>query len=195
MMFPVTVVIPCREQEGTLPLAQESAYRCGAQDVTTYYDTGAIRAGVCYARNNLIKDAKHDLICCLDADDLLLDLESMYNAWQPGTFVYGNWKEVSANGERIVEAAPAGMITRKPICTVTSLFHRDDWLRVGGFDPDFFFAEDWAFFLALHNAGVKGVKVDATVMCRTIQVNQRTLRATQWWETIREIAKSKGMLG
>lgn len=155
------------------------------------------RVGAAVARNQAIGQANHstdyDLIIPLDADDVLLDIQPLLDAYQPGTWVYGNYIEVDEiNGtRREIIAPPPGMLAKKNICHATMLFHKDDWQRVGGYDPDFAYAEDYAFQCALTNAGITPVHVSAFVYERHIHQNERTAKAMEYWTFYRNMCKQK----
>lgn len=190
-MNPVTVVIPVRNEYDLLVRAVQSAapqadqvmivLDCSGKatvgtaveltkafDNVTFLQTmAAVPAGVCYARNVGITSATYDLIFPCDADDTIAEngISELFDAWAPGTFVYGGWNDVE-NNTTIPHPlpAPVGMAQRKHIAHGRMLFHRDDWLRVGGYNPRFELGyEDWAFTLALLAAGVKGVRINKIV--------------------------------
>lgn len=193
--LPISVCIPCYKQEQWLQGAIDSAHtqtdnvnRCGDDDI--------FRCGVCYNRNFLIIYSMYDLILCLDADDRLFPdgLERLYAAYKPGTWVYGGWQEIDEN-EAILgdyEAPPPGMINRKNLCYSTFLFHKDDWRKVGGFDPDFEIGcEDYCFQVALTNAGIKPVRIEGQVYQRMIHENGRTARAKALFPVLQGLIKEK----
>jgi len=157
------------------------------RSITTFH------AGVNYARNCLIDSAIDGLIIPLDCDDTLNDITSLRNAWQPGMWVYGNHIEVQDGNETLVKGVPAGSLSRKNITGVTFLFHRDDWQRVGGYDSDFAYAEDYAFQCALTNAGVQPVYVDTTVYSRYMRQegNERSMLAQEYWAFYHTVARRK----
>jgi len=192
----VSVVIPARNMAATVPRAIMSAVRAGCDDIIVVDDasedataetvrmlsagapvrllqTGLVRAGVCHARNIGIAAARHDLIVPLDADDALMPdaLRALVMAHRPYSFVYGGWVE------GLVERLPRG-IDRLHITNVahaTWLFERDGWLSVGGYHPDFNIgAEDWAFMLALVDAGYHGIRISDMTYRRACNIGTRT---------------------
>lgn len=195
-----------------LPRAVASAYLAGAYfvysitdaawvDFNTPFDDLIIRTtgghvGVSGARNIAIQWMVSDgLIIPLDADDELLPdaVNTLANAWEPGTWVYGGWIEVEADGtETVISAPPPQMLNRKTLCHATMLFHRDDWAKVGGYDPDFNLGgEDWAFQVALTAAGVRPVRVDQPIYRRHIGVNARTVQARSYGDVILRLLRDK----
>ncbi len=195
MTLPISVIIPCYKQEHWLQGAVDSANEA---HVRIYKDAfEPFRAGVCYARNFLITFAKDELILPLDADDRLYPdaLERMYAAWRPGTFVYGTYTEIDEDENiiREMDAPPPKMIYRKNLTYSTFLFSRDDWKKVGGYDPDFEpLEEDFAFQCALVNAGVMPIKLDgAPLYKRMVHANSRTARAMKYWNVTVEMCNEK----
>ena len=160
----------------------------------------SMHAGICHARNLGIRMAWNDLIVPLDADDELLPdgLQKLVDAWEPGTLVYGNWLEALPTGpdgnsfEELKIAPPPAMLSRKHVAHATWLFHKDDWRRVGGFDPDFNIGgEDWAFMVALVAAGVKAVRINAPIFKRTVRSGSRTDQARGRIDFIRQLLREK----
>lgn len=221
-MTDVTCVIPCRNQAATLERAANSAYAAGCKQVmllddgstdntlkvidkiyeehfrSTFsivtFNSWGIRYGAGVARNYMVKcPLAHDLIICLDADDTLHDIAPLVAAWEPNTWVYGDHNEV--NGEQVTrhKGAPSGSLSRKMITGVTFLFHKQDWQKVGGFDPDFAYAEDYGFQCALTHAGVQPRYVDTVVYDRYVhpEGNERTALASQYWTFYRDMARRK----
>lgn len=216
MTLPISVVIPCYKQERWLMQAADSAL-LQADDVTVIYDDSdggysgnyhpnvgsfrvgnPFRAGVCYARNQGINEALNSLIVCLDADDRLYPdaLQRMYEAWKPGTFVYGRYMEIDEdeNDIREMDCPPPQMIFRKNLTYSTFLFSRDDWERVGGYDPLYEFAdEDWAFQVALINGGIQPIQLGGAPLYRRMihQSGSRTERAIKYYPLALELLREQ----
>ncbi len=207
------VVIPNYGMEDVAPRAISSAFAAGADYVIEVADGSHHekhkpdfpiperrslqgRVGVCGARNIGIAWAtSYDFIIPLDADDELLPdaINALKAAYEPGTWVYSGWIEVEADGtETVISAPPPQMLNRKTLCHATMLFHRDDWAKVGGYDPDFNLGgEDWAFQVALTAAGVRPVRVDQPIYRRHIGVNARTGQARQYGDVILRLLRDK----
>ena len=192
----ISVVIPARNMAGTVQRSIMSAVRAGCDDIIVVDDasedgtaeavrllcasapvrilsTGMVRAGVCHARNLGIQHARHDLIVPLDADDVLMPdgLRALYEAYRPMSFVYGAWLE--GTQERLPRAIDRLHITN--VAHATWLFERQAWLEVDGYHPDFNLgAEDWAFMLALVNAGYRGIRISDLIYRRAVNVGSRT---------------------
>ncbi len=213
-LLPITVIIPCRNMAATLERAVTSAIDAGAQRVLIFDDAsdtedvyrlgrrledrrrnvwylsgGLARFGVCAARNYMCQLTRTGLIVPLDADDALLPdgLRALYDAWEPGTWVYGGWREHG----RDCQAAPPEMLDRKDVSWVTMLYAKDDWQRSGGYDPDFSIGNEvWAFQLALARAGVKPVRVSDIIFERTAG-GERYARARVYRTLINEMMRER----
>lgn len=150
-------------------------------------------AGVSVARNVGIEALTDDsLVLPLDADDYLTEgaVERMAAAWSEGKVIYGNWQ---VDNELFV-APPPEMLSRKHVCHSTFLFHRQDWkLTLGGYDPDFNIgAEDWAFMIALVNAGCELVRLDGDPLyIKTLNEDGRTHKAIAHKEMIKQLLLEK----
>lgn len=218
MIDTITAIIPARNAEVTIRRAVMSALEAGVHSVLVYDDFSTdrtpqileslssqfdevefytampnMRAGVVFARNFLISLADDGLIIPLDADDELRSVLPLLDRWEYGTWVYGDNME-HCNGEIYkVKASPAGSLARKNITGVTFAFHRSDWERVGGYDPDFAYAEDYGFQCALTAAGVRPVYLDCIVYDRYLYTggNERTALAGAYWEFYRNMARRK----
>lgn len=156
--------------------------------------------GVCYARNLGIDACDQELILPLDADDYFIPgaIERMVAAWSPGKVVYGNWLDSHPDEElgellEFKQAAPPEMLSRKHICHATYLFHADDYYKAGGYDPDFNIgAEDWAFMIALVNAGCELVRLDGDPLyVKTLNEEGRTHKAIAHKEMIKQLLLEK----
>lgn len=196
-MLPITVVIPNYKQDQWVTKAWQSAFDSVNDIMVHDDDTQSWRAGVCYARNIMIQDAKEDLILCLDADDRLYPhaLQSLYEQWQPGTWVYpAAYDEIDENENVLCtrETPPPGMIYRKNLCYSTFLFHRDDWIKTGGYNPTFEpLEEDYAFQCALVHHGVKAVRsADMRPMYqRMLHEHSRTSEAMPLWNITQQLCR------
>lgn len=218
----ISVIIPVRNMAGTITRAIDSAIKAGCQDVIVVDDYsddnsgtiavsypsphvsvlramwGGVALGVCGARNRGIQKARYDWILPLDADDELLSdaLHIFEQFTKPGHLIYTGYEDSDGSAALTTSGyhspAPIGMITRKNVAYATFLFHREDWFRVGGYDPLFNIGgEDWALMLALLNAGVAPIRVDQPIYRRHVEINARTDRARTYWPTIMQLAREK----
>lgn len=217
MNQPISVIIPCYQQEQWVEAAWKSV-ETQAADVTIVHTSSiytsldfehtanelcighdAFRPGICYARNLGVSGSAYEFILPLDADDQLYPdaIERLYEAWQPGTWVYGNHTEVNEDGQiiREVEAPPPGMLQQKNLTYATFLFHKDDWQRAGGYDPTFEIgAEDYAFQVALTANGVRPVKLDGPPIYKRMihpPHTSRTAHAREHWPMLHKLIRRK----
>ncbi len=117
---------------------------------------GGAAGGLAAARNTGIAAARHQLIVPLDADDFLYPgaLTALVDGLGDADVAYGNLTE----GGRVVWPVTAPLerehfIPSNPLFC-SSLFRRDSWAAVGGFEvrPEAHY-EDWNFWARLFRAG------------------------------------------
>jgi hypothetical protein len=166
---PVSVVIPCYNQAQYLPEAIESclAQSCPPAEIIVVDDASTddtskvakcypvtlIRhrrnKGVAAARNTGVKAARGHYICCLDADDRLAP-EYMRRLAEHADIVSCTLKLIGAQSG--VWKAPTGRPTVSDMvrgnCLIAgSLFRREVWEKVGGYDENMRDGyEDWDFW-------------------------------------------------
>ncbi len=207
--YDVSVVIPTYQHGHLLERAVLSAIHAGAAEVVIVDDCSTDRtefigrglahapeilylrnpfhAGVIYSRNRAIYAANYELILPLDADDQLINIGALVDAWTPGTWVYGGWRE---DGQDI-DPPPPGVLNRKELGWVTMLFHKDDWRQVGGYDPVFSLGNEiWQLQRALYAAGVMPTRVSDVVFERNTDA-PRTDRARAWAHVIKPLIEDK----
>lgn len=222
-MDDVSCIIPVRNGATTIERAIESAFNAGClncyayddgssdstesilqrlfhkyldQDVwqfIPYHGSPEYRSGVNHARNTLVEEVSGGLIIPLDADDELLDISPFIEAYEPDTWVYGDYIECDGKYETYIKGAPAGSLARKNITGVTFLYSVESWYKAGGYDPDFAYAEDYAFQCALVNAGVRPVYVPKPLYRRHLRPegNERTVLAGHYWNFYAQMARAK----
>lgn len=162
------------------------------------YLRNPFHAGTIYSRNRAIYAANEELILPLDADDRLLNIGALVDAWLPGTWVYGGWRELEYSGTSStkvilhnIEPPPPGMLARKELGWVSMLFAKSDWQAVGGYDPVFSIGNEiWAFQRALYAAGVMPTRVPDVVFERNTDA-PRTDRARAWAHVIKPLIEDK----
>lgn len=205
----VTCCIPVHNGASTIERAVKSAIDAGCDKVLVYDDAStdntievALKAevdarievrgawplqthyGVNYSRNFLVECSYDGLIICLDADDTLNDITPLLNAWTEGTWVYGNHAEViNEAAKAIVKGSPPGSLSRKELTGITFMFHKSDWLKCGGFNPNYAFAEDYAMQCNLTHHNVMPKYVDTVVYNRYLKAegNERSALAGEYW--------------
>lgn len=217
-MIPVTCIIPVRNGQDTIQRAVESAIVAGCDTVLIYDDASTdntqsiledlcqqysdvefyatlslVKSGVNYARNFLCEMADNGLIIPLDADDCLNDITPLREAYDPDTWVYGDHIERCGDAMEYRKGSAAGGLVRKNITGISFMFHRRDWLKVGGYDYDFPYCEDFALQCALTNAGIRPKYIETPVYDRYMHPdgNHRSTLAGIFWNHYRELARMK----
>lgn len=212
-LYPISVIIPARNMQGTVGYAIKSALTAGAAEVIVVDDasedetfmevlkhcsegrvrviqSGKVRVGVCVARNMAIEQAHEKLIVPLDADDTLLpdSLEYLHSRYVPRVLVYGGWNENGVTRE----APPPGMLPKKNIAHATWLFEKAAWYNVNGYDPQFELgAEDWTFMVDLVMIGVEPVRLQGAIYNRAVNVGTRTDMAKGHINCIRNMLEAR----
>ncbi len=119
--------------------------------------------GLATARNNGIKIAQGKYICCLDADDKITPtylekcLEVLESQPEIG-FVY-SWVRLFGDENDLwrTEEFDLPKLMRYNHISVSSVFRRDGWEAVGGYNPNMIYGyEDWDFWLSLTEIGLRG---------------------------------------
>lgn len=158
--------------------------------------THPVNRGVVAARNHAIGQMDTDWILPLDADDYLTEniIPTLRVAVDSRTFAYGDWLE-DEGGELPVmkQAAPIGMIDRKNVAKATFLFSRTMWDEVAGYDAAFesIGAEDWAFMVALLEAGFRGVRIEIPIYHYQSATDGRAALARQHETEILALMRTK----
>lgn len=180
----VSVVIPCYNQGEFLAEAIESVlaqsyanWQCivvddGSTDHTAavidkYLSTDerikAIRkknGGLSSARNDGIALAHGEFILPLDADDKIGSeyLSRAVDILKKDTKIKILYSEVeffgSASGRRVVSDYSLKLLATTNMIVCSAFFKRDDWARIGGYDPEMKYGlEDWEFWIHLMKSG------------------------------------------
>jgi glycosyltransferase involved in cell wall biosynthesis len=149
----------------------------GASNITVYYQK---HQGVAAARAHGVEQARTELICILDSDDLLAAdaLEKLVEAIEkkPGTqLVYCNIRELRDSGEVSIQhyqsfTSPQAMLKttlmkpRLPFKHSGTLFRRQTALDLGSYDVDLPCKVDIDLYLKFLTAGYLPVHVDAALV-------------------------------
>lgn len=222
MTPPIVCVIPVRNGANTLQRAIMSAYAAGCDRVMVCDDASTdntkaviqniyniredghltfiwfsepVRAGCTVARNHMIASPLADghLIVPLDADDTLRDVRVLAEAWEENTWVYGDYWQHEGEEHTRIPGAPAGVLPRRECTGITFLFHKDDWKKVGGYDSDFAYCEDYSMQCNLVHNGVQPKYVKTIVYDRYLKANgnERTSLAGLYWSFYRDMCRMK----
>ena len=119
--------------------------------------------GVCAARNNAVQFAKGKYHLFLDADDILMPnaVEHLYglmNQSEPEIgYIYAQMEYFDHKTGLFPsrEFCPKALAKGNYI-SVTCLFERDKFLKVGGFDRGLVAREDWELFIRFWHHGING---------------------------------------
>ena len=120
-------------------------------------------AGACVARNHAISLASGEFILPIDSDD---KISSTYISNAVKIFLTDPDVKVvipraeyfgDRTGEWKLKKYSLSLLARKNMIPACAMYRKSDWLRVGGYCPDFKTREDWAFWIALLKDGGKVV--------------------------------------
>ena len=118
--------------------------------------------GVCKARNLAINESKGKYILPLDGDDKISPnyIGDAVKLLEGDTKIRFVTSEISqmfglGNGQIIVKLPlNIGMLLSRNLFTVTTMFRKEDAIKIGGFDSDFKEGlEDWSFWISLVELG------------------------------------------
>lgn len=123
--------------------------------------------GVSVARNKAIEVAKGEYILALDSDDIIkpsfiascvkaLDKDVEVKVVRSHIELFGKKK-----GRMTFAPYRFSLLLARNLMVVTSMFRKNDWERVGGFDANFTIGfEDWEFWINLLKDGGKVFTID-----------------------------------
>ena len=120
------------------------------------------KTGVSNARNKAIEEAKGTFILPLDSDDIILPsfIKKCIKIFESDNEISVVRTQIELFGKRNgkIEFAPYNYATllARNLMVVTSMFRKNDWQSVGGYDVNFLSGfEDWEFWLNLLKSGGK----------------------------------------
>lgn len=180
----ISAVVTCRDLGKYLPEALDSVRRQTLRDheiivvddasaeretveILSRLDTPETRLirvkkrCVSAARNCGIREARGEYICCLDADDILREtfLEKTAAALdgEPEAGFAGCWVETFGEEETIVKHGAPTLVDflGENHAPGSSLFRREAWEKVGGYDERLAGCEDWEFWINLVTHGYR----------------------------------------
>lgn len=136
--------------------------------------------GPAVARNIGIAASTTPYFILLDADDFLQPeaLQLMLEAHVPKSYVYTDWITHESGEIHQTENYNCDDIRRKLPHSVTCLYERAAWTKVGGFDEKISAWEDWDFVIALADAGYCGIRVPVPLLHYRMQAG--TVRESKW---------------
>lgn len=211
-MHSVSVIIPCKNHGQFLIRAVTSALdadeviiindhsedetpRIAADLVARYPEVSYLEndgAGVVAARNTGIQAASSELIIPLDADDYLIVGGLLARAWKPDAWVYSDYYLAESGTIERKQAPPPGVLRHKNVTHATICFAKSDWRRVGGYDPAFdLCCEDWAFTIALTEAGIKPTYIYDATYVRQVEAGGRSRACLRHAKVIRRLLADK----
>ncbi|MBN1331482.1 glycosyltransferase [Candidatus Dojkabacteria bacterium] len=110
--------------------------------------------GLPAARNTGIKSSKGDFLCCLDADDILEPsfIEKAIESYKtnPEVSIVTSWMSTFGEYETTYQFNSTDLrdLLKENILHVSSIFKKDVWEKVGGFDENFINGfDDWEFWI------------------------------------------------
>ncbi|MBP5709293.1 MAG: glycosyltransferase family 2 protein [Bacteroidales bacterium] len=136
-------------------------------------------AGVCIARNNGILRSHGEYILPIDADDKItptfigdavekITSDPNIKVVCPKSEYFG-----TRSGEWRLPPFSLGMLAYKNMIPCSSLFRKEEWERVGGFDSEIPAREDWMFWIAVLKDGGEVVTLDRLSFFYRIKPNTK----------------------
>ena len=141
------------------------------------------KGGHSRALNNAVKAARGAWIKEVHDDDLLTK-DCLWNLWEArgaGDIVYGDAEHVRNGRSFHTHKSPQSVDIRSflpvmtnPVHGATLLFKRDVFLKIGGFDPNLEYAEEYEFYFNLLSHGYVFEYCDSVVALYRVHAGQQT---------------------
>lgn len=136
------------------------------KDVRFKYITQENR-GLSEARNAGIRDSEGKYIIALDADDKISSdyIEKLYEEFLKNKSLkvaYANGRKFGDVNEPLdLPVFSLSGLSKKNMIYCSAMFKREDWERVGGYDPEMKYGlEDWEFWIAILKDGGMVTRLD-----------------------------------
>ena len=159
-------------------LAEAKAFAATHAEVKVIHQANA---GVSATRNRAIREAKGEYILPVDADDKISAhyIGKAVAAMTDEVRVVGCRAEFfgARQGEWTLPPYSPGLLARKNMIPISSLFRKVDWQRVGGFCEEEIYREDWDFWISLMELGGTYVRLDEIGLFYRVQAGSRRSKA------------------
>lgn len=199
----VSVITPCYNDGSFINECIESVQNCGYSNIEQIIiDDGSneetkkildsicipgvriihkINEGVCIARNVGIKEAKGKYILPIDADDILMPgfVQEAINIFEDNADVRIVTGEITqcfgkSRQKIIASSFDMSLLLARNQVVVSTMFKREDALKVGGFDTTFNIGlEDWDFWISLMSLGGSAIIIPGTHLLYRIKKKSR----------------------
>ena len=152
-------------------------------------------AGVSAARNHAIRKANGEWILPVDADDKISPtyIEHAIDAIRNDVRVIGCRAHMfgARNGEWKLPTYSPGLLARKNMIHVSSLFRKADWELVGGFCEEDIYREDWDFWLSMMELGGEYIRLDEVGLYYRVLPHSRRSKAKSQKKAIVDAINSR----
>ena len=171
------IVVDDGSKDGSLNVVRQYADK----DKRIKYITQT-NSGVCVARNNGIRMSTGEYILPIDADDKItptfigdavekITSDPNIKVVCPKSEYFG-----SRSGEWKLPPFSLSMLAYKNMIPCSSLFRKEEWERVGGFDSEIPAREDWMLWIAVLKDGGEVVTLDRLSFFYRIKPNTKRVK-------------------